>query len=137
METTLNFDNTKKVTHDFDDSLKGHALFKVIFGIMREWDLTQEELATLVGRPATTISEWKSKESIPISKNLSMNDYQLFTFIELYKALTNLFVLKNDRVSWLREKNEGLDNKSPLQIIEEDPRKLYDIKDLASRLTNP
>jgi transcriptional regulator with XRE-family HTH domain len=137
METILSFNDAKKITHDFDESLKGDALYKVIFGIMREWDLSQEELADLVGRNPTTISEWKKNETIAISKKMSMADYQLFEFIELYKTLTNLFVSIKDRVGWLRESNEGLENKSPLELIEKDPRNLQYIRDLVSRLANP
>lgn len=58
METVLNFTNAKKIEKDNgDSSVKGQGLFKVIFGIMQEWDLSQTELAMLVGRQPTTISE--------------------------------------------------------------------------------
>lgn len=93
METVLNFTGAKKiVNNDGDDANRGQALFKIIFGIMREWNLSQAELAILVGRQPTTISEWKKREFISTAKTLDMNDYQLFEFIELYKALTDLFV---------------------------------------------
>ena len=137
MESALSFQSEKKVSFDFDDSATGKALYKIIFGILREWDLSQKELAILIHRPPTTISEWRKKESIPVSKNLDMNDYQLIEFIELYKVLTNLFVSMNDRVSWLREPNEGLDGRSPLDLIEEDPRNLHHIRNLMSKLANP
>lgn len=137
METQLNFKSEKKVEHGFDDSIKAKALYKVIFGILQEWGLKQQELAILVHRPATTISEWKKKESIAVSKDLDMNDYQLIEFIELYKVLTNVFVTTKDRVSWLREKNAGLDNKAPLDLIKADPRNLHNIRLLMSKIANP
>ena len=137
METQLNFNNEKRVQHDFDDSIKGKALYKVIFGILKEWELSQQELATLVHRPPSTISEWKKKESISVSKDLDMNDYQLIEFIELYKVLTNLFVSLRDRVSWLRESNVGLGNKSPIDLIKTDPRNLHNIRLLMSKIANP
>ena len=137
METQLNFRTEKKIEHDFDDSVKGKALFKIIFGILKEWGLTQEELASLVHRRPTTISEWKRKESISVSKDLDMNDYQLLEFIELYKILTNLFVSTKDRVSWLREPNAGLGNNAPLELIKTDPRNLHNIRLLMSKIANP
>ena len=137
METQLNFSNEKKIHHGFDDSVKGRALYKVIFGILDEWSLSQQELSTLVNRTPTTISEWKKKESISVSKHLDMNDYQLLEFIELYKVLTNLFVFTKDRTSWLREPNEGFGNKSPLDLIKSDPRNLHTIRLLMSKIANP
>lgn len=138
METVLNFTNAKKIEKDSsDNSVKGQALFKVIFGIMREWSLSQAELAVLVGRQPTTISEWKKKGTIPISKIPDMNDYQLFEFIELYKALTNLFVSVNDRVGWLREVNEGMGDKAPLELIRENPKNLSYVRDIIGHLSNP
>lgn len=137
MENELHFQKEKKIEHNFDDSVKGKALYKVIFGILKEWELSQEELAVLVHRKPTTISEWKKRESISVSKDLDMNDYQLIEFIELYKVLTNLFVSKNDRVSWLRESNEGLGNQTPLELIKSDPRNLHNIRLLMSKIANP
>jgi hypothetical protein len=137
LETTLNFQKEKRISSDFDDATKGKALYKVVFGILKEWDLSQEELALLLNRTPTTISEWKKREFISISKNPDMNAYQIFEFIELYKGLTNLFVSVKDRVAWLREINEGLNNTSPLQLIQEDPRNLHSIRNLLSRLANP
>lgn len=138
METVLNFTNAKKIVKsDGDDSARGRALFKIIFGIMREWDLSQAELAILVGRQPTTISEWKKKEFISTAKTPDMNDYQLFEFIELYKVLTNLFVSSKDRVAWLREANEGMDKKAPLELIKENPRNLGYVRDILSHLSNP
>jgi hypothetical protein len=137
MESILNFQSEKKIEQNFDPSVKARALFKVVFGICKEWDLSREELSILVNRHVTTISDWKKKESVSISKNLDMNDYQILEFIELYKALTNFFVLLKDRVSWLRDSNIGLENKSPLALIKEDPRNLHNICQLITRLANP
>jgi hypothetical protein len=137
MESTLNFQNEKSVKLQFREAIKEKALYKVIFGILREWDLSQEELAILVGRQPTTISEWKKKESISLSKTLAPNDYQILELIELYKVLTNIFVSINDRVSWLREANVGLGHKSPLELIKEDPRNLPQIRKLMSKIANP
>ncbi len=138
VETVLNFKNAKKiVSNGGDSSARGRALFKIIFGIMREWDLTQSELATLVGRQPTTISDWKKKEFISTSKAPDMNDIQLFEFIELYKALTNFFVLTKDRVAWLREANDGMNKKAPLDLIKEDPRNLLYVRNILSHLSNP
>jgi hypothetical protein len=66
-----------------------------------------------------------------------MNDYQILEFIELYKALTNFFVLLKDRVSWLRDLNNGLENKSPLALIKEDPRNLHNLRQLIGHIANP
>lgn len=137
MENELHFQKEKKLTHNFDDSVKGRALYKIIFGILKEWGLSQEELAVLVHRKPTTISEWKRRGTISVAKDLDMNDYQLFEFIELYKVLTNIFVSMNDRVSWLRESNEGLGNQTPLELIESDPRNLHKIRLLMSKIANP
>jgi hypothetical protein len=137
MESTLNFQNEKSLKLQFGDGSKEKALFKVIFGILKEWDLSQDELAILVNRRATTISEWKKKESIALSKSLDMNDYQVLELIELYKVLTNIFVSIKDRVSWLRETNIGLGHKSPIALIKEDPRNLSHIRKLMSKIANP
>ena len=137
METMLNFSPASSIIHDFDDEIKGEALFKIIFGILKEWDLSQEELGDLVGRSPTTISEWKKNKYISISKKITMTDYQLFEFIEFYKNLTNLFVSIKDRVAWLREASEGFGGKSPLQLIREDPRNLHNIRNIICSLANP
>ena len=137
MESTLYFQAEKTLKLSFNESIKESALFKIVFGILKEWDLSQEELSILVNRRPTTISEWKKKESISLSKHLDMNDYQILEFVELYKILSNIFVSIKDRVSWLRESNEGLGHKSPLELIKEDPRNLSQIRQLMSKLAHP
>ena len=137
METMLFFQSEKVISVDLQSTAKESALFKVVFGILKEWDLSQIELSVLLKRSQTTISDWKRKRAISFSKNLDMNDYQVLQFIELYKVLSNLFVLKKDQVAWLRDPNKAMSMKSPLKLIEEDPRHLGALLKMMNQLVNP
>lgn len=137
METMLFFQSEKVISVDLQSTAKESALFKVVFGILKEWDLSQIELSVLLKRSQTTISDWKRKRAISFSKNLDMNDYQVLQFIELYKVLSNLFVLKKDQVAWLRDPSKAMSMKSPLKLIEEDPRHLGALLKMMNQLVNP
>ena len=137
MESNINFQKEKKIEIKSNLATTGKALYKILFGILEELDMTQKELAILVNRNQTTISEWAKRKSVSVSKKMDMNDYQIFEFIDLYKSLSNFFSFKKDRIQWLREKNVGLNNQRPLDLIAEDPRNLSRIKNLVNRLANP
>ena len=138
METLLNFTEAKKLNRNSDDSFKGSSLFKVVFGIMREWELTQEELATILNKPPSTISEWKKNKFIPFSKRPTNDEYQIIQFIEFYKLLSDFFASIEDRTSWIRDKNKALGEASPFEFIKVNPpRNLALLNDLIRRLANP
>lgn len=103
------------------NTIQKQALYKVVFGITKELGLTKKELSILTGRHPSSISKWKKNGKVIPSQ-------QVLEFVELYKDLTNLFLNANDRVSWLRDVNEGLGMKSPLELIKDDRKNLNYIR---------
>src|SRR4051812_2611584 len=78
------------------------ALFHVLFGIEKAWQLEQNDLAGILHRSASTISDWKTKKAVSVSPEPSPNDAQIYELIEFYDSVTSFFVRVEDQVSWLK-----------------------------------
>lgn len=135
--TLISLKDESRIHRDIPSFKKGTTLFKIVAGIQNEWELTGSELAILVNKSEPTISNWKRKQEVQWGGGKSNDDLRVLEFLGLYADLTTLFAEKSARVSWLREPNEGFKGKSPLQLIEEDPRNLIYIRHVLSRLGNP
>jgi hypothetical protein len=114
------------------------ALFHVLFGIEDTWQLEQSDLAGILHRSASTISDWKSKEAISVApENPSPNDAQIYEFIEFYDSVSSLFVRVEDQLGWLKTQSSDFNGKSPLNLLKEHSKNLYALREWVDHLARP
>ncbi len=123
--------------HESPNDLKV-ALHHVLFGIEKAWRIEQSDLASILHRSPSTISEWKGKGAVSVSTGKpSPNDAQIYELIELYDAVTSLFVRVEDQISWLHTKSLDFGGKSPLQLLKEHSQNLFALRAWVEHLARP
>ncbi len=114
------------------------ALFHVLFGIEGNWQLEQNDLAGILHRSPSTISDWKRNESVSVSpENPSPNDAQIYEFIELYDSVSSFFVRVEDQISWLKSISRDFGGKSPIQLMKDHSKNLYALREWIDHLARP
>lgn len=114
------------------------ALFHVLFGIEETWKLEQNDLAGILHRSPSTISDWKNKEEVSVSpERPSPNDAQIYELIEFYDSVSSLFVRVEDQMSWLKSASVDFGNRSPLELLKLTPKNLYVLREWIDHLARP
>lgn len=114
------------------------ALHRVLFGIETTWGLDQNELAGILHRSPSTISDWKGKGSVSVSReNPSPNDTQIFEFVEFYDSVSSLFVRVEDQVGWLKTASSDFGGKSPIELLKNNSKNLFALREWVDHLARP
>jgi hypothetical protein len=114
------------------------ALYHVLFGIEEAWKLDQTDLAEILHRRSSTISDWKLKGAVSVSpQNPSPNDTQIYEFIEFYDSVSSLFVRIEDQVRWLKTPSEDFGGKSPIDLLKLNNKNLYSLREWVDFLARP
>jgi hypothetical protein len=116
----------------------GSALFKVLEGISKSWDLDQTELAAILHRDPSTLSTWKKSKSVTVSKDRpAPNDVQIYELIEFFDSLSSMLFRKEDQTKWLRTPSIEFGKKSPLALLKENPKNLFVLREYVDRVARP
>ena len=119
------------------DSL-GSALYKVLEGIRKTWQLGQNDLASILHREPSTISTWKNQQSVSVSKeNPSPNDAQIFELVEFFDSLTSLIVRDEDQIQWLKTKSVEFGDKCPMELLRVNSKNLFALREHIDRIARP
>jgi hypothetical protein len=113
------------------------GLFLMVNGIKNVWNLSQKDLAEVLHRSGSTISDWKTHQRIHVSKTPDANDKLIYEFIEFYDSVTSFFSRTSDQVKWLKTESEDFKNESPLSLLKKDPKNLYCLREWIDRLARP
>lgn len=118
----------------------GRALCEVLLGIQRTWKLDGSEIAKILHRNRSTVSEWLGERgSVAVSSGvLSPNDAAIFEFIELFDSVSSLFSREADQISWLRKPSSDFPRgQSPLELLFEHPKNLFALREWVDGLARP
>jgi hypothetical protein len=114
------------------------ALYRVLFGIENTWRLGQKELAEILHRRPSTISDWKIKEAVSVSPDSpSPNDSQIYEFIEFYDSVSSLFVRVEEQIKWLKTPSIDFGGKSPMELLKISNRNLFVLREWVDHLARP
>jgi hypothetical protein len=113
------------------------ALYEILFGIQNTWQLGQSDLAAILHRSESTISDWKSKKSVSVSAEPSPNDLVIYEFIEFYDSLCSTLGRVEDQLRWLKQISPDFGGESPLELIQKHPKNLYILRDWLDRASRP
>lgn len=123
--------------HSPNDDLKT-ALYRVLFGIGETWALDQNDLAGILHRRSSTVSDWKVNEAVSVSQeNPSPNDTQIYEFIEFYDSVSSLFVRAEDQVGWLKTASPDFGGKSPIELLKINNKNLFALREWVDHLARP
>ncbi len=123
------------LSHTHDD-LKS-ALYNVLFGIQVTWKLPQSELAAILHRPESTVSDWKVKQTVNVSPEPSPNDLTIYELIEFYDSVSSMFARVNDQLQWLHRRSSDFAGESPIELLKKHPKNLYLLRDWLDRAGRP
>jgi hypothetical protein len=110
------------------------GLFLSVTGIENTWNLSQSDIAEVLHRSASTISDWKAKGKIHVSKNPDPNDKVIYEFIEFYDSVSSFFSRTSDQIKWLKTSSKDFKNESPLSLLKKDIKNLYFLREWMDRL---
>jgi hypothetical protein len=113
------------------------AIAKIVFGIAKEWSLSDTELALFLGEAEANIAGWRKSGRIPIDERAEEERGQIVCFIDLWRSLSSFVSSTDGQTRWLKEPNEGFGGKSPMALVREDAKSLRDILDTVNWLRNP
>jgi hypothetical protein len=123
--------------HGPNDDLKT-ALNRALFGIGDTWRLDQNDLAAILHRRSSTISDWKTNKAVSVSpENPSPNDTQIYEFIEFYDSVSSLFVRVEDQVGWLKTASPDFGGKSPIELLKINNKNLFALREWVDHLARP
>ena len=123
--------------HHPKDDLKT-ALYRVLFGIERTWGLDQSDLAGILHRRSSTISDWKTNQAVSVSpENPSPNDTQIYEFIEFYDSVSSLFMRVEDQIGWLKTASSDFGGSSPLDLMKTNSKNLFALREWVDHLARP
>lgn len=114
------------------------ALAEILSGIRSEWELTVPELAAVLNRPQGTVKGWLGKNgAVGLDSTLDPNTQGLIDFIEIYNMIASFYVSIADQRSWLRTTSVQFGNRTPLEMMSENPHNLMIAREVVSRMLNP
>jgi hypothetical protein len=114
------------------------ALFQVLQGIEKTWKIEQSELAAILHRSASTVSDWKTKKAVSVSvDNPSPNDAQIYELIEFYDSVASLFIRVEDQIGWLKTKSQDFGGKSPLELLKIQSKNLFALREWVDHVARP
>lgn len=130
---------TKETLQQPDErKLVGRALAEILSGIRTEWGLTVPELASILSRPLGTVKGWLREDGVVgLDSTLDPNTQGLIDFIEIYNMVASFYLTTADQRSWLRTTSDQFGNRTPIEMISENPHNLMIARQAISRMLNP
>ena len=130
---------TREVLRQTDERDQlSRALAEILSGIKTEWELKVSELAAILNRPEGTVKGWlRQHGTVGLDGTLDPNTQGLIDFIEIYNMIASFYVSTADQRSWLRTSSLQFGNRTPIEMISENPHNLMIAREIVSRMLNP
>lgn len=106
-----------------------HLINKDVCNLRSEFGCSQEIMGRIVGVTGRTIARWESEESDPYP----LARQQIKELRNVLKKMDGV-IKKGMEKEWLNAPNEMLENKTPLEVIEQGPAGIQEVVRLLGRL---
>lgn len=119
--------------------IEDKAIFKILKGIQNEWELEDADLARILHISISTLNDWNSSKLVPITpieSNLELHA-KVCSFIDIFDLVSSLIYRKEERKKWIHKKNNGFGDISPLDVMKESPKKLYELRSFLMKIKYP
>ena len=131
---------TKILGHKIKNSLDWHGLILkgmpagVISHLNKEWGLTDEFMARMVGLSAGTVSRKRNRTNRSAGERLSLvQGDRLYRVARIIALAVDVFKDKASALEWLNNKQTGLDDRVPLDMLQTFPE-TADVEKLFSHI---
>ena len=90
------------------------AMFRAVLNLLRLWDVTDEEAATLLDQPVRTYRRWKAGDLGRIDRD---GKARLSNLMGIHKALRIIFREPQRGYAWIKAPNKVLGNRTALDVM--------------------
>lgn len=90
------------------------AMFRAAINLFANWEITDEQAATLLDMPLRSYRRWKSQGPGRISRD---GCARLSNIMGIHKALRIIFTEPQRAYDWVRKENAALDGASALDVM--------------------
>jgi uncharacterized protein (DUF2384 family) len=89
-------------------------MFRAVLNLLRLWDVTDEEAATLVDLPVRTFRRWKAGDLGRIDRD---GKARLSNLLGVHKALRIIFREPQRGYAWIKAPNKAFGNRAALDVM--------------------
>lgn len=89
-------------------------MFRAVLNLLRLWDVTDEEAATLLDLPVRTFRRWKAGDLGRIDRD---GKARLSNLLGIHKALRIIFREPQRGYAWIKASNRAFGNRSALDVM--------------------
>jgi len=93
---------------------EGEAMFRAALNLFANWEITDEQAATLLDLPVRTYRRWKADGASRISRD---GRTRLSNLMGIHKALRIIFQDAQRGYDWIKAQNTAFEGQSALQIM--------------------
>lgn len=90
------------------------AMFRATVNLLRRWELTDDQAATLLDLPIRTYARWKAGEQGRIDRDTRA---RLSNLMGIHKALRIIFSEAERGYRWVRAANDSFGGRSALDVM--------------------
>ena len=90
------------------------AMFRAVLNLLRLWDVTDEEAATLLDQPVRTYRRWKAGDLGRLDRD---DKARLSNLMGIHKALRIIFREPQRGYAWIKAPNKALGNRTALDVM--------------------
>ncbi|WP_342635116.1 MbcA/ParS/Xre antitoxin family protein [Aureimonas flava] len=90
------------------------AMFRATVNLLRRWELTDDQAATLLDLPIRTYARWKAGEQGRIDRDTRA---RLSNLMGIHKALRIIFREAERGYRWIRAANDSFGGRSALDVM--------------------
>jgi len=90
------------------------AMFRATVNLLRRWELTDDQAATLLDLPIRTYARWKAGEQGRIDRDTRA---RLSNLVGIHKALRIIFSDAERGYRWIRAANDSFGGRSALDVM--------------------
>ena len=90
------------------------AMFRAVLNLLRLWDVTDEEAATLLDQPVRTYRRWKAGDLGRLDRD---DKARLSNLMGIHKALRIIFREPQRGYAWIKAPNKVFGNRTALDVM--------------------
>ena len=93
---------------------EGAAMFRASLNLLRLWDVTDDQAATILDLPRRTFARWKSGETGRLGRD---GKARLSNLMGIHKALKIVFSEAPRGYAWIKAPNQAFGGRSALEVM--------------------
>lgn len=104
-----------------EDSKKGKVLASALSYFMKELEVSETDLSSILGIPASTLEKSLDNKELDLNSILENQLNNIVNLLRIHKNLSLIFKDKNDQKIWLRTPHKEF-GESPMSLLRTDDK---------------